>query len=130
MTIESLADGKRLPKQHLAEGQKRPLQQADEASAKRRATGQGQLPESCTQRLAKGEALVKSARQAESRGRLVDAFHAYSRGIQHIIRVLPSLEKDSPLLLPAKNMVKDNLERAAMVKQRQSRLKLAEVELP
>ncbi|OLQ12099.1 putative TrmH family tRNA/rRNA methyltransferase YacO [Symbiodinium microadriaticum] len=126
MTIESLADGKRLPKQNLAEGQKRPLQQVDEASAKRRATGQGQLPESCTQRLAKGEALVKSARQAESRGRLVDAFHAYSKGIQHIIRVLPSLEKDSPLLLPAKNMVKDNLERAAMVKQRQSRLKLAE----
>ena len=66
----------------------------------------------------------------ESRGRLAEASSAYSRGIQHIIRVLPFLEPDSPLLMPAKNMVKDNLERAAMVKQRQSRLKLAEVELP
>ena len=129
MTIESLADGQRLPKHILAEGHKRPIQQVDGGAAKRRATGQ-QLSDSCTARLAKGEALVKSARQAESRGRLVDAFKAYGKGIQHIIRVLPSLEQNSPLLLPAKNMVKDNLERAAMVKQRQSRLKLAENELP
>ncbi len=34
------------------------------------------------------------------------------------------------LLSPAQKMVKDNLERAAMVKERQSRLKQAEVELP
>ena len=129
MTIESLADGHRFPKHVLAEGQKRPAQQVDGGPAKRRATGQ-QLSDSCTQRLAKGEALVRSARQAESRGRLVDAFNAYSKGIQHIIRVLPSLEQNNPLLLPAKNLVKDNLERAAMVKQRQSRLKLAENELP
>ncbi|CAK8999988.1 unnamed protein product [Durusdinium trenchii] len=63
---------------------------------KKRATDTGMtsqlLPESCTQRLAKGEALVKSARQAESRGRLNEAFPAYRRGLQHLIRVLPFLD--------------------------------------
>ena len=66
MTIESLVDGKRLPKH---EGHKRPAQEANPGPAKRRA-GQ-ELSESCTQRLAKGEALVRSARQAEARLRFV-----------------------------------------------------------
>ncbi|CAJ1367912.1 unnamed protein product [Effrenium voratum] len=84
----------------------------------------------CTQRLAKGEALVKTARQAESRGRLGEAMNAYKRGLQHIIRALPQLATNSPFLLPAQRMLQDNLERAAMVKERQGRLKLAESELP
>lgn len=39
-------------------------------------------------------------------------------------------DKDSALLPPVKRMVRDNLERAAMVKERQRRLKEAELELP
>ena len=38
----------------------------------------------------------KSARQAESRGLLMDAFACYRRGLQHLIRVLPVLDSGEP----------------------------------
>lgn len=41
-----------------------------------------------------------------------------------------SQERGNALLAPAQKMVRDNLERAALVKERQNRLKQAEVELP
>jgi len=81
-------------------------------------------------RLAKGESLVRSARHAESRGRLGEAFEAYCRGLQHLIKALPIFQQGDAKVASIQSMVKENLERAGMVKQRQSRLKQAEVELP
>jgi len=127
------SDGQDLPPAPPAPvGMKRPAESQAGNLAKKRTTGKETqvLPDSCTERLAKGQALVKAARQAESRGRLVEAFESYRRGLQHLIRVLPVLDAGNALLSPAQKMVKDNLERAAMVKERQSRLKQAEVELP
>lgn len=117
------------PNAPAAPAVKRPAQTQAGNVPKKQATDQV-LPESCTQRLAKGEALVKSARQAESRGLLIEALACYRRGLQHLIRVLPVLERGNALLAPAQKMVRDNLERAALVKERQNRLKQAEVELP
>jgi len=73
---------------------------------------------------------VRSARHAESRGRLGEAFEAYCRGLQHLIKALPIFEQGDAKVASIQSMVKENLERAGMVKQRQSRLKQAEVELP
>eukprot|EP00490_Sorites_sp_Unknown_P009295 CAMPEP_0114641298 /NCGR_PEP_ID=MMETSP0191-20121206/2178_1 /TAXON_ID=126664 /ORGANISM="Sorites sp." /LENGTH=244 /DNA_ID=CAMNT_0001853321 /DNA_START=14 /DNA_END=744 /DNA_ORIENTATION=+ len=92
---------------------KRPAQTQAGNAPKRPATVDQVLPESCTQRLAKGEALLKAARQAESRGRLAEALPSYQRGLQHLIRVLPVLEKGNALISPAYKMIRDNLERAA-----------------
>lgn len=88
------------------------------------------MNDACRNRLTKGEALVRSARHAESRGRLAEAFDQYRRGLQHMIKALPMLEKDNAQIGPISTMLKENLERAALVKQRQGRLKLAEIELP
>eukprot|EP00930_Biecheleria_cincta_P040695 TRINITY_DN27877_c0_g1_i1.p1 TRINITY_DN27877_c0_g1~~TRINITY_DN27877_c0_g1_i1.p1 ORF type:complete len:284 (+),score=67.29 TRINITY_DN27877_c0_g1_i1:40-891(+) len=88
------------------------------------------MSEACRNRVTKGEALVRSARHAESRGRLAEAFDQYRRGLQHMIKALPMLEKDDAQVGAISTMLKDNLERAALVKERQGRLKLAEIELP
>eukprot|EP00933_Yihiella_yeosuensis_P017143 TRINITY_DN14401_c1_g3_i2.p1 TRINITY_DN14401_c1_g3~~TRINITY_DN14401_c1_g3_i2.p1 ORF type:complete len:264 (-),score=70.14 TRINITY_DN14401_c1_g3_i2:106-897(-) len=69
-------------------------------------------------KLLKGEDLVKSAREAEAKGRLVEAFDAYRRGLQHIFKALPLLSEDSPLVQSAKAMVKSGLDRAAAIKSR------------
>ena len=42
----------------------------------------------------------KSARQAESRGLLIDAFACYRRGLQHLIRVLPVLDSRATMEPP------------------------------
>ncbi|CAE8609628.1 unnamed protein product [Polarella glacialis] len=69
-------------------------------------------------RFVKGESLLRSAREAELGGRATEAFDAYRRGLQHMIKGLPSLKEDDPQVKLLQKTIMDSLERAAKIKQR------------
>jgi len=73
-------------------------------------------------RLEKGEALVRSGRLAEDRGRPDEALAKYKRGLRYLLEVLAQLAEDDLQVPLLKQMVAEHLERSARVKEQCAKL--------
>lgn len=89
------------------------------AAPPRAEAGEARLPPAVQSSLAKGEAIIRQAREAEDQDQWDQAWDSYNTGLKHMIgEVLPKLPKDSALKATLRRQLSEYLERAERLKEK------------